>query len=375
MAKDAPCTHYFLNKVLIMLSQIPFRKFRRFRAFTLVELLVVIAIIGILISLLLPAIQAARESARRMECQNHLKQLGLAVHSFVDSRKVLPSGGYGIPWAPHPDRGLGVNQPGGFFYSLLPFMEQKSLFQMGAGIGFDVDNDALHRANIQRISTPLSVFYCPSRRAAVTSPAARDIYAFVYQPVLVAGAELTVVGHNDYCANAGEIRGDYTDPQGVVHGGWEFGPPGIPVNSYSWRVPDMYKGMKTTGNTGIVFSHYQYRMVDIVDGPHLTILIGEKYVMPEHIYDGEDLGDDQGPFVADERDTVRWCDLGSYMAPMRDRRGYDGSWQWGSAHASVYNVVMCDGSVHGISYDITETVQRRLCNRRDKQVVDPNPYW
>src|SRR5919106_972509 len=83
--------------------------------FTLVELLVVIAIIGVLVALLLPAVQAARESARRMQCQNHLKQIGLGIHNFEDTNKTLPHSRYDnrYTWA----------------VEILPFIEQKALFE------------------------------------------------------------------------------------------------------------------------------------------------------------------------------------------------------------------------------------------------------
>jgi prepilin-type N-terminal cleavage/methylation domain-containing protein/prepilin-type processing-associated H-X9-DG protein len=163
--------------------------------FTLVELLVVIAIIGILIALLLPAVQAAREAARRTECSNHLKQMGLALHNYHNSHRAFPTGAaYG------PGSGtlrLGLNA------FLLPYMELQQVYQK-----LDRSGTTYSGNNFQLGKTPLSVYLCPSDGKQPYDPFSTSDAQWVTNYVGVSGAcrngKLVTLEHShcgDYCTD------------------------------------------------------------------------------------------------------------------------------------------------------------------------------
>lgn len=140
---------------------------RRWQGFTLVELLVVIAIIGILIALLLPAVQAAREAARRAQCTNNLKQLGLAIHNYHDTHKSLPVNNRPIPYGTLP----GYN---GFSWiaMMLPYFEQGALYDQ---LDFRLPlTDSASSRNFTTVQQPIGALLCPSDP---TTPVRTDLAA------------------------------------------------------------------------------------------------------------------------------------------------------------------------------------------------------
>jgi prepilin-type N-terminal cleavage/methylation domain-containing protein/prepilin-type processing-associated H-X9-DG protein len=281
--------------------------------FTLIELLVVIAIIAVLLGMLLPAVQKVREAANRLQCQNNLKQIGLAFHNHHDQLGFFPSAGDYENVPPTYINGsptVAPQQQSGWGFQILPYIEAENIWK-GSGAATPADRIRI------AAGTTLKVFFCPTRRGPQT------VVLLPTDQNYIKGASVTFA-LCDYAAS--NIEG-----------------------------------------TGVVQHLQPVRITDILDGASNTMMVSEKRLNLAFL--GQAQSDDNFGYTGGYgHNTVR----ASAEPPAPDffgPPGLDGDGQFGSSHPGRFNVVMADGSVRTISYSIDGVIFYYLGDRNDGQVI------
>ena len=351
--------------------------------FTLVELLVVIAIIGVLIALLMPALQAAREAARRSSCANNLKQIATAVESHKTLLGHFPTGGWSSNWIGDPDKGANWRQPGGWCFTIMPFLEEKNLYNGSSTV---------------LVTTNLPIYVCPTRRptglvlvssTATSKGDSKDISA----------ANLPSPGnwfHSDYAGNRGAwALGTLTS--GSLNRATMFMPlTGVTVSATYPTGSSLATFQSTLQTTvsgslnasqampltspltsvsvptgGVIFAGSALPPDMIRDGASTTYLVGEKYVPRTNYATGtiDGQGDSQCAYVGDSPDTLR----GGHRTPEPDSSPFVANLEgaFGGPHPNVFNMAMCDGSIRAIDFSVNGQVHFLLSCRADRQSVTP----
>lgn len=307
---------------------------RNKRGFTLVELLVVIAIIAMLVTLLLPAVQAAREAARRMQCVNHLKQMGLAFHNHHSALECFPSAG-GPDWSwqmTYDEAGnpvVGEGQHGGWGFQILPYTEEAGIWHGGG------QPDNMSKSVFAR-SQKLSWMFCPSRR----QPEAVEARDWLRNPR--SSGETLPHAKNDYAAAAHDI--DLSFENGSRYNK----PQGLGAVTRSW-ITDT----KSVPPTSIA---------KIPDGTSKTILISEKR-MNVGLLGRMQPNDNEGYTTGWNHDTMRF--VGRSPLPDFMHATDPGDDRFGSSHTGGMNVALADGSVRFMTYGMELDVFKALGVRMD----------
>jgi prepilin-type N-terminal cleavage/methylation domain-containing protein len=332
------------------------------RAFTLIELLVVITIIALLIGLLLPAVQSAREAARRAQCLNNLKQIGLALHNYVDSVGVLPIG-----QGPEPN--------GRFFgwsslAMMLPFLEQAPLY---ASLNFDTPGGSAPGTpeNVTGQNARIGVFLCPSDPDRLTSPS----------------------GHNNYAGNTGSgADSNGASPSGVICGSQMF-LSGPYFESTTVRLQEITDGLSQTAAfselvKGIGLNN-NGQPPDNLNPPGSVLKIGKVPDDPEVVYalcSGMNPHSPGGSLAGDASvgsfwhiGTMNATRYNHVMPPntwscAQKNSDNDGAHTAGSRHPGIVNLLMSDGSGKSIKSSINRMVWRALSTRAGNEVVSSSDY-
>jgi prepilin-type N-terminal cleavage/methylation domain-containing protein/prepilin-type processing-associated H-X9-DG protein len=326
-----------------------FRLFNRrpWRAFTLVELLVVIAIIGVLVALLLPAVQAAREAARRMQCSNNIKQLALAMHNYHDTYKVLPPGRMGTnPTGCAWNSNTGTCNAAGTVYHMLPFIEQQSLWNQIwspltlAGVNYPPGGPWPNHAPYDPYKTRLSAAICPSDGKA-------------------AGLHLNnAVACCSYCFSRGDILNNVDNPGNARRGPFAAGIC-IPMSEISDGTSNTVAISELavyTGNPADLKGAYCMRVgTGLQDNPSIALA----YKGPNNTLVNCTLSDSHRRRGEGWSSGYAVCTGFNTVLPPNGVHAYQdkGEWTWGtlppqSYHPGGVNAGLCDGSVQFISDNI-----------------------
>lgn len=325
--------------------------------FTLVELLVVIAIIGVLVGLLLPAVQAARESSRRGSCMNNLKQLGLACLNHMSARGGFPTAG--TAWTGftyiNGSPAIAPNQQAGWGFQLMPYLESMPEWAGDGATDLDADGtvEDWEKFVVAR-GTPIKAFACPTR----TSPSQQVKTVGDWYPAPFLSGSTRKFAQTDYAGNCFDAGNNWLGGAYQTEGNGPF-------FLYKRRYQDPSTGTWSYNDPNAPLVGYACRGSHITDGMSKTLLIGEKAIDPNCIGETKTCSDLNEGFTAGwDHDSMRHA--ANPPIPDAERLGTGvGNSQFGSSHPGSLSVVMCDGAVLNIDFNIDLTTWRRLGHRGD----------